>query len=139
MSIPKEVILDLLPVYLAGEASPPTRAWLEEQLARDPELADQIRRSRSDPFGQALPPLPPELELRSLRRTHRLMALQRWLFGFGIAFSATALSFQVSFPPLKLRLLLLDDPAHLGPFLVAGVACWTAYYLLRRRLRATRV
>ena len=28
MSIPKEVILDLLPVYLAGEVSPATRVWL---------------------------------------------------------------------------------------------------------------
>ena len=33
MSIPKEVIVDLLPVYLAGEASPATRAWLEQYLA----------------------------------------------------------------------------------------------------------
>lgn len=139
MSIPKEVILDLLPVYLAGEASPATRAWLEEYLAHDPELADRVRRQWTESFDQALPPLPPELELRALRRTRRVVALQRWLFGFGIAFSAVALSFQISFPSFTCRLLLLDYPAQLGPCLVAGVACWTAYFLLRRRLRATRV
>jgi anti-sigma factor RsiW len=139
MSIPKEVILDLLPLYLAGEASPATRAWLEEYLAHDPELADRVRHQWTGSFDQALPPLPPELELRALRRTRRVVALQRWLFGFGIAFSAVALSFQISFPPFTCRLLLLDYPAQLGPCLAAGAACWTAYFLLRRRLRATRV
>jgi anti-sigma factor RsiW len=139
MNIPKEVILDLLPVYLAGEASPATRAWLEEYLTQDPELADRVRRQRTESFDQALPPLPPELELRALRRTRRVMALQRWLFGLAIAFSAVALSLQVSFPPFGFRLLLLEYPAQLGPCLVAGVACWTAYFMLRRRLRATRV
>ena len=139
MSIPKEVILDLLPVYLAGEASPATRAWLEEYLAQDPKLADQVRRQRTESLDPALPPLPPELELRALRRTRRVMALQRWLFGLGIAFSAAALSFQISYPPFSFRLLLLDYPAQLGPCLAAGAACWTAYFLLRRRLRATRL
>ncbi len=139
MSIPKEVILDLLPIYLAGEASPATRAWLEEYLAQDPELADRVRRQRTEGFNQALPPLPPELELRALRRTRRMMTLLRWLFGLGMAFSAIALALEVSFRPLKFRLLLLDYPAQLGPCLAAGVACWTAYFVLRQRLRTTRV
>jgi anti-sigma factor RsiW len=90
MSIPKEVILDLLPVYLAGEASPATRAWLEEYLAQDPELADRVRRQRTENLDHTLPPLPPELELRALRRTRRMMTLLRWLFGLGMAFSAEA-------------------------------------------------
>jgi hypothetical protein len=76
MSIPKEVILDLLPVYLAGEASPATRAWLEEYLALHPELADQVRRQQIDRFDEASPPpLPPELELCALQRTRRVMPL----------------------------------------------------------------
>ena len=139
MSIPKEVILDLLPIYLAGEASPATRAWLEEYLAQDTELADRVRRQRTEGFNQALPPLPPELELRAVRRTRRMMTLLRWLFGLGMAFSAIALALEVSFRPLKFRLLLLDYPAQLGPCLAAGVACWTAYFVLRQRLRTTRV
>jgi anti-sigma factor RsiW len=140
MSIPKEVILDLLPVYLAGEASPVTRAFLEEYLAQDPELADQVRRQRAESFGQEVPPpLPPELELRSLRRTRHMIILLRWLFGIGMAFSAIALALEVSFRPFKVRLLLQDYPAQLGPCLAAGAACWIAYFVLRRRLRTTRI
>jgi anti-sigma factor RsiW len=140
MSIPKEVILDLLPVYLAGEVSPATRAWLEEYLAQDPALADRVRRQRTESLDQASPPpLPPELELRALRRTRRMMTLLRWLFGIGMAFSAIALALEISFRPFKVRLLLLDYPAQLGLCFAAGVACWTAYFILRRRLRATRL
>ena len=136
MNVPKEVILDLLPVYLAGEASPATRAWLEEYLTTDPELADLVRRQQSEGFTHApLPPVPPELELRALHRTRRIMTQLRWLFGLGMTFSAIALALEISFRPFKVRLLLLDYPEQLGPCLAAGVACWTAYFLLRRRLR----
>ena len=138
MSIPKEVILDLLPIYLAGEVSPATRAWLENYLALNPELAEQVRQQRSQSFDRALPPFPPELELRTLRRTRRTITLLRWLFGLGMAFSAIALSLELSFRPFKLRLLLLDYPAQLGPCLAVGVAFWTAYFVLRRRFRTTR-
>ena len=38
----RDVIKDLLPLYLAGEASADSRALVEEHLDRDPDLA-QIR------------------------------------------------------------------------------------------------
>lgn len=140
MNIPREVIVDLLPVYLAGEASPATRAWLEEYLAQDPELAERVRRQRTETFSHSsLPPIPPELELRALHRTRRMMTQLRWLFGLGMAFSAIALSLEISFRPVRIRLLLLDYPGQLGPCLAIGVACWTAYFLLRRRLRVAGV
>ena len=43
MNVTKEVIIDLLPVYLAGEASLATRVLVEEFLAQDPELAQEVR------------------------------------------------------------------------------------------------
>jgi anti-sigma factor RsiW len=139
MSIPKEVILDLLPVYLAGEASPVTRAFLEQYLAQDPELAEQVRRQRTESFGQLpLPPLPPELELQSLRRTRQIMTRLRWLFAAGMTLSVISLSLRIDFSPLSIRLLLQDYPALLIPCLVAGVACWIGYFRLRRRLRTAR-
>jgi anti-sigma factor RsiW len=138
MSIPKEVIMDLLPVYLAGEASPATRTFLEQYLAQDPELAEQVRRQRTESFGQfPLPPLPPELELQSLRRTRQMMTRLRWLFAAGMTLSVVSLSLEIDFSPFKVRLLLQDYPAALGPCLAAGAACWAGYFMLRRRLRTT--
>jgi hypothetical protein len=39
MEISRNVILDLLPLYIADEASPETRALVEDYLETDPELA----------------------------------------------------------------------------------------------------
>ena len=39
MEIPRNVILDLLPLYIADETSPETRDLVEAYLDHDPELA----------------------------------------------------------------------------------------------------
>lgn len=88
MNLAREVILDLLPAYLSGEASPATRALVEEHMKQDAELAQRVRILLTDTFTKAAPPvLPPELELRSLRRTQSLLSWQRWLFGLEVYFS----------------------------------------------------
>jgi predicted anti-sigma-YlaC factor YlaD len=139
MNVTREVILDLLPLYLAGEASPATRALVEEYLKQDPELAERIRRQWAENFDRAVPSeLPPDLELRSLRRTRSLLGLQRWLLGFAIGFTALALSNQSSWEGGHFRefhFLLRDYPVPFGVFLALGILCWIAYLLVRRRLR----
>jgi len=139
MKVTREIILDLLPVYLAGEASPATRAFVEEYLKDDPELAQRIRLQGAENFTKVAPSgPPPDLELRSLSRTRKLLGLQRWLFGFGIFFMALALSNEFSFEGWRLKefhFLLRDYPVEFGICVVAGVACWSAYFLIRRRLR----
>jgi len=139
MNVTQEVILDLLPLYLAGEASPATRALVEEYMKQDPELAQRIRRQWAESFEKVVPPaLPPDLELRSLRRTRKLLGWQRWLLGFAIGFSSLALSFQISFDDGHFRefhFLLRDFPAELGTLVALGLACWIPYLLIRRRLR----
>ena len=139
MNVTREVILDLFPVYLAGEASPATRALVEEYLKQDAELAQQLRAQYADNFLAAVPSaLPPELELRSLRRTRKLMALQRWLMGFAIGLTLLAGSFEFSFEGAQFKeahFVMQDYPIQFGFFLGAGLVFWLAYFLVRRRLR----
>lgn len=141
MNVTREVILDLLPLYLAGEASPATRALVEEYVKQDADLAQRIHLQRADDFPGAVPSaLPPDLELRSIRRTRSLLGLQRWLFGFGIFFAAISLSNESSFEGAHLKefhFLLRDYPVEFGICVVLGLACWIAYFTLRRRLRTT--
>jgi anti-sigma factor RsiW len=140
MNVTQEVILDLLPLYLSGEASPATRALVEEYMKQDVELAQRVRLQWADNLAKAVPSaLPPDLELRSLRRTRSLLGLQRWLFGFGIFFAAMSLSNQSSFEGSHLKefhFLLRDYPVELGICVVLGLACWIAYFAIRRRLRS---
>lgn len=141
MNVTREVILDLLPVYLSGEASPATRTLVEEYMKQDTELAQRIRVQWSDSLAKAVPSaLPPDLELRSLRRTRSLLGWQRWLFGLGIFFSAMSLSNEFSFEGGHLKefhFLLRDYPAEFGSCVVLGLACWIAYFSIRRRLRTS--
>lgn len=141
MNVTREVILDLLPVYLSGEASPATRTLVEEYMKQDTELAQRIRLQWSDSLAKAVPSaLPPDLELRSLRRTRSLLGWQRWLFGLGIFFSAMSLSNEFSFEGGHLKefhFLLRDYPAEFGSCVVLGLACWIAYFSIRRRLRTS--
>jgi hypothetical protein len=142
MNVTREVILDLLPIYLSGEASPATRALIEEYMEQDRELAQRIRVQWADNFEKITPAtLPPDLELRSLRRTRAIIGWQKWLFGFGICFTAIALTSQFSFEDGRVKafhFLMRDFPVQFGSFALLAIACWCGYYAIRRRLRTPR-
>lgn len=143
MNVTREVILDLLPCYLAGEASPATRALVEEYLKQDSELAQRIRLQWAEGLKRAAPSgLPPELELRSLKRTRRLLTLQKWLFGFALFFAAFGLSIGFSTRNghfQEFHFLVRDYPALFGGALLFSVACWMTYFLIRRRIRTAGI
>jgi hypothetical protein len=139
MNVTREVILDLLPVYLAGEASPATRALVEEYMKQDIDLAQRIRHQWSENLSKVAPSgLPPDLELRSFRRTRTLLSWQRWLFGFGISFTAISLSSEFSLANghfKEFHFLLRDYPVGFGICLALGAACWIVYFCILRHLR----
>ena len=137
MNVTREIILDLLPVYLSGEASPATRSLVEEYMKQDPELAQRIRLQWTENIAKVAPSaLPPDLELRSLSRTRRLLGLQRWLFGFGIFFFRN--EFWFADGRLKeFHFLLRDYPTEFGICLTFGLTCWIAYFSIVRRLRTS--
>ena len=139
MNVTREVIVDLLPLYLAGEASPGTRALVEEYLRQDVEFGRDIRRQMLENLAGAAPPaLPPELELKALRRTRGVLDWQRRLFGMAILFSLLPFSSSFTFHDGRLvdaHLLARDYPVLAALSILAGLALWTAYWFNRRRLR----
>ena len=137
MNVTREVILDLLPLYVAGEASPDTRALVESYLEQDPELAREVREQRAGFGAPATIEPPPEAELETLKRTRSRLAQLRWLFGLAMAFTSMSLATGISFSGggiSRVRLLLFDYPQVLAPLLAIGLACWAGYFTLRRRL-----
>ena len=140
MSVTREVIMDLLPIYLAGEASPDTRALVESFLKEDEELAQAIRGRWVENMARAVPSsLPPELELKAFRRTRSLLVWQRWLMGFGMFFTAMLASSQFTLSRGNItdfHFLVRDYPVPFALSAILGAACWTAYFLIRHGLRA---
>lgn len=136
--VDRDVILDLFPVYLAGEASPATKALVEDYLKRDTELAQKLKLQWAENFSAALPAaVPPELELRALKRTRRMVAVQSWLLGFAIALALMAFSFSFSTNGKggsEFHFLMADNPGVYASCLVLATLFGTGYVLVRRRL-----
>src|SRR5215471_19242044 len=93
MIVTRDVILDLLPLYVAGEASAGTRVLVTEYLSRDPELAEQVRRLQTEQPEGVVATAAPDLEMKALLRTRREIGLRSW--ALGLAWFFTAMSFGV--------------------------------------------
>lgn len=128
MSITRPVIVDLWPAYVAGEASPETRALVEEYLRSDPEFARQLR---EDPLGDiAPPPLPPDLETNAFVRARQRLRGWPWLLQLALIFSSLAFARIVS-----------DTSWDVSPrnFIITAAiaACfWIAFFVTLWRMRA---
>ena len=76
MEITRNVILDLLPLYLANEVSEDTRTLVEKYLETDPELANIAKQSAAMELQGDIPvPLTEEDKMKVYRKTKWLMFL----------------------------------------------------------------
>jgi hypothetical protein len=77
MEITRNVILDLLPLYLADEISPDTRALVEKYLETDPELTELANKQKSvmGMLGDIPIPLTEEDKLKAYKKSKWLLAL----------------------------------------------------------------
>jgi hypothetical protein len=76
MDITRNVILDLLPLYVANEVSEDTRILIEEYLETDPELANLAKQSVAMELQEDIPvPLTEEDKIKVYRKTKWLMFL----------------------------------------------------------------
>ncbi|MCX6025129.1 MAG: hypothetical protein NTY23_02515 [Chloroflexi bacterium] len=129
MNVTRDVILDLLPLYLAGEASNDTRTLVDEFLLSDPTLARFALRQAPDAAVADLPVgLPADHGTITLHKTRTPLWLRTLLLGFAVLFSLIPLV------PNWSRLSLLIYPPAMSIW-VAGVACWVGFFTVTRRLR----
>lgn len=132
MNVTRDVVNDLLTVYLTGDASADTQALVEEWLRQDPDLARQVARARNLELP-AVPAPPPTTEKRALDRTRRLWRLRAVVLGAAIYFATLPLS--VTFDSRGFQGWLLHDwTSRMLALLVAG-SLVGIYVVLSRRLR----
>lgn len=74
MKITRNVIMDLLPLYLADEASEDTKALVGQYLENDPDLAEIANKSKAEKLSGVAPiPLTKEDEMEAFKDAKRLM------------------------------------------------------------------
>lgn len=132
MKVTRDVIKDLLTVYLAGDASGDTHAMVEEWLRSDPELAAQVERARRIDFPEIAAP-PPTAEKRALDRMRSYLRGRSVVLGAAIYFSTLPLS--VKFGSGGFRGLFIDDWLGRSFALVVAAALWAIYWRMSRRLK----
>ncbi len=134
MNITRDVVRDLLTVYMAGEASADTRAFVEEWLRGDPELARQAEEAGRLTLP-AVAAAPRTTEKRALDRTRRYLRWRSVLLGLAIYVTTLPLSITFSSAGGYEGLLIDDWPQRIVVFAIAAVL-WVVYWRMSRPMRA---
>jgi len=75
--ITKDVILDLLPLYLAGEVSEKTAELVKKYLEDDPELAEKAKEmAKADSLGKVPIPFKKEAALETYNEAKKWMTIR---------------------------------------------------------------
>ena len=139
MKITQNVVMDLLPVYLSGEASPDSKDLIEEFLRQDPEFASLVEKQKRE-FGRQQELLQPagvpstDHELRTLAQTRSLMERQKW--SMAVALMLTTFPFSFVFSGGHVTFMIVRDQPLLAAASGLGAAVlWIQYFVTRRQLR----
>lgn len=135
MKVTRDVVKDLLTLYLAGEASPDTRVLVEDWLRTDPELARQAEQARGLDLP-VLPALPQTIEKRALDRTRRYLRWRSVLLGLTIY--VTTLPLSITFNSAGFNGLLIDDWPERGVVSALAIVLWVVYWRMSRSMRLSR-
>ena len=139
MKITRDVINDLLPVYLAGEASADTRALLEDYLRDNPALAAEVR-SQADKnvavLGSLAAALPADHERETVERIRQVTRQKNQFTAFGAAFALVPFGFAFGSDGIK-WIMIRDNPKQAILFFVCSALCFVARTVLARRTSRT--
>jgi predicted anti-sigma-YlaC factor YlaD len=123
VKVTKDIVRDLLPAYLAGEATAETCAVVEEYLAKEAELRQIAEAARTDSPPRFSAPV--GFEVQSLERTRRLLGQKNFWLAFALIFCLAAPIVK----PLRLADLVM----------LIGLAGWAPFLNTCRNLMATGV
>jgi anti-sigma factor RsiW len=135
MNITQDVITDLLPAYLSGEASADTQALVDEFQREHPQFAAVVqaaRRGLGEPLAADQRAIAPDLEREVVRRTRAVISRQRLMLAFAIVLTLMPLSFTIGAEGI--RFLLRDEP-RTAVFWLPASALWFTYLRMQRRLK----
>jgi cation transport ATPase len=95
MNISRNVIIDLLPLYLAEEASEDTRQLVEAYLATDPSIKKWVEQAQNPQLFEEIPSaLNKEHELKTLEKVKRYTQQRNLFMSMSFLFTGLLLAFR---------------------------------------------
>ena len=120
----REIIADLYPLYLSGDASPDTRRLVEAFVKEDPDFLPMLGETGRDSLGGLIPPaLSPDHELKTLARVKRRLLGPIWMMQFAIIFSCFAFGRIVADTSLDV------SPRNFIVTATIAVGFWVAFFV----------
>jgi anti-sigma factor RsiW len=135
MNVTRNVIVDLLPVYAAGESHPDTTRLVEHWMASDAELAREAAALRDvdDTLRSRHATPPAEHELLALRRTRLALRMRSTLLGLAIFLTLYPFSFY--FDGGQMHWVVLHNLGLTVSVFAVAVAAWLGWFLFAARMR----
>jgi anti-sigma factor RsiW len=133
--VQREVIIDLLPVYVSGEASAATRALVEESVKSDPELATLLERERALLGSLPSLSLSPDHEKRALDKTKAHVRWRSLTLAAALFFTVLPLTFTWESGRGVTWVMWQALPRGCVGFLTVAAILWAVQFSMRLRLR----
>jgi hypothetical protein len=135
VNISRDVVKDLIAVYLAGDASADTRALVESYLKTDPELASDVEAARGTSLG--LPAThTPTAEKQALEATRQQLKNRTSTLVVAMIFTVLPLTF--AFHGTRITFFLIRDAPIIGiTWWMTAAIMWIWHVRIRRRLRVS--
>jgi anti-sigma factor RsiW len=102
MNITRDIIFDLLPLYLAGEASEDTRAAIESSLKEDPELAREVAAMKTPGMQEVPRAMSEEVEMEAYKKANLVLTIRT--LGLAIIIAGTFLALVLIVPAIYIAI-----------------------------------
>ena len=96
MDITRDIVLDLLPLYIAGEVSNDTKIIVERFLETDPSLASMVEHATSIGFNEVPIPLSQEEIMEAYKKANKMMVIRT--LGLAVVIAGTLLAVLLILP-----------------------------------------
>lgn len=135
MTITRDIVIDLLPVYESGDASADTRAAVEAFLAQDPEFARIVKAARHTSSQSRASAATEDngTERLALERTRKALRRKSWTIALAVMF--TLLPFTFAFRGGDFVFFMWRDEPGSRLFLISAAWLWWSYYRQSRAFR----
>jgi hypothetical protein len=128
--ITRDLMIDLLPAYLSGDASTDTKLLVENYLKENPDFAQLIKHEAKVVFPSVPAAASNNAELAALKKTQKHLRRLGWIMGIAIFCTLLGISFQ--FGPEGIKWTWGFNPGIAVALEVTGALLWIWYFRGRR-------